>query len=156
MRRETVKLTTVHRRVLYAVMLALAATGVLWLVFHYFIHATGDFGDERHPLEAWWLKTHGAAAMLALLVLGSLGRGHVLNGWKASHSRRSGGTLVAFAAILVITGWSLYYVGDEQLRAWTSIVHWGLGVAAVAALPVHIRLARRRTRVRSVQHTRVA
>ena len=62
------------------------ATGALWLLFHYFVRVHGEFGDRPHALEIWWLRLHGAAAMLTLLVLGSLVPIHVRRGW---HQRKN-------------------------------------------------------------------
>lgn len=156
MQRETVRLTRAHRWTVIAVAGAVLATGVLWLVFHYFVRVAGEFGDAPHPLESWWLQLHGAAAMASLLVLGSLVRGHIINGWKAGRHRLSGGVVAAVAATLVASGWALYYVGSEDVRPLISVAHWVVGVSGALALPLHIRLARRRAQLRRMHSSRVA
>lgn len=142
MQREGIKLTRSHQQVVLSILATTAASGIVWLVFHYFIHVTGEFGDAPHPLERWWLALHGAAAMGALLALGSLVRGHVMTGWRARRNRASGGLIVAAGATLIGTGWALYYVGDEAVRPALSVMHWAIGLAAVLATPLHMRWGR--------------
>jgi hypothetical protein len=136
---DGVRLTITHQRVFYAVFLTLLATGLLWLVFHYFEARQGEFGPEPHPLESWWLKLHGGAAMVALLALGSIIRGHIIGGWRGRRNRSSGALLVAVAIVLIATGWALYYVGAPAVRPYISAAHWVLGTAAAVVLLAHVR-----------------
>jgi hypothetical protein len=57
-------------------------------------------------------------------------RGAHAQGWKNRYQRYIGIALTAAFAILILSGYMLYYVGDEGLRDWTSIIHWVLGLAA--------------------------
>jgi hypothetical protein len=128
------------------------ASGVLWLLFHYFMVHTGEFGPERSPLEPWWLKIHGAFAFLSLWSGGVLWGLHVVNGWRQKRRRWSGATLFGCFLVLILTGYLLYYVGDDQPRAMISIIHWILGLAAPLVFASHRlipMLARRRDQVRS-------
>lgn len=138
MLREGLRLSRRHRAWLYGTFSALFVSGLLWLVFRRWVRVEGEFGASAHPLEPWWLKLHGAAAMAFLLVLGTLVRGHVRLGWKLHQNRLSGSTLLATNALLAATGWALYYVGGESVRAWVSVLHWGLGLAAPALILVHV------------------
>jgi len=47
---------------------------------------------------------------------------------------------------LTVTGYGLYYAGGEMLRAWTSWIHLGIGLALPILLLVHIFLGRRTRR----------
>ena len=118
MRPEGLRLDRVHRHLVYSASVALTATGLLWLLFHYFVRVDGPFGDVAHPLESQWLRLHGAAAMLWLLVLGSLVRGHIRGGWKSRRNRVSGIVATSIAGVLIATGWALYYVSHEGVREW--------------------------------------
>ncbi len=144
------RLGNVHRRMLYAVFVLLLATGLLWLGFHYFISLKTEFGDTHHPLEAWWLKLHGLAAMLALIVFGSLMPGHIRNAWHHRKNRGSGGSMVVLLALLALSGYLLYYAGGEELRQFTSLAHWAIGLAMAPLLILHIVLGRR-ARAQSAQ-----
>ena len=65
MLREGIRLSRRHQRLLYGICGVLWATGALWLIFHYFLQVSGEFGETPHPLEPWWMRLHGLAAMLA-------------------------------------------------------------------------------------------
>ena len=45
--------------------------------------------------------------------------------------------------LLTLTGYALYYAGDERIRPVISVLHWGLGLVLPAALLWHILLGRR-------------
>ncbi len=117
-------------------------SGVLWLVFHYFMVRQGEFGPERSPLEPWWLKLHGAFAFAALWIGGLLWGLHVVNGWRQNRRRWSGGALFGGFLALILTGYLLYYIGDDQPRAVVSLIHWIIGLAIPVAYAVHRLLSR--------------
>jgi hypothetical protein len=105
---------------------------------------SADFGEAHAAFEPWWLRLHGAAAMAGLVVLGTLLPGHIARAWRARTNHRSGLLMLGLAAILVVTGYGLYYVGDEDTRPWISMVHWLFGIAAGAGFVLHVRLGKRR------------
>jgi len=84
------------------------------------------------------LRVHGAAAMVFLVMLGSLLRGHVRGGWKLHRNRFTGAVLIAFNAALVLTGYGLYYFAGEELRPQLSRLHWLAGVATPVIILWHI------------------
>ena len=140
---DTVRFEPWHRRLIYAVFGAMFATGVLWLLFHTFVRISTPFGDGPHGLESWWLKLHGLAAMMGLLVLGSLIFTHVRYAWKARRNIASGIVLLTSNIVLVATGYALYYFGGEQTRPMISLIHWGVGVALVLVMVAHIVMGHR-------------
>ena len=132
-----------RRRLLYAVAAALWASGALWLVAHYFWAGQSEYGPATSPAEPWALRLHGLFAMAALAFLGLLWAVHVVRGWTAGRRRWSGGLLFALSLVLVLTGYLLYYVGDDDLRGWASLAHWSLGLAALPAFLLHRFLPKR-------------
>lgn len=142
--RLPVKLSQRHKRWLYATAGILFASGLGWLIAHYLFAGRGDFGDAPHPSEPWWLRIHGAAAMGFLIALGSLLPGHISRAWHARRNHRSGLFMLTLVAVLILTGYGLYYAGDEETRPWISLLHWLIGVAAAAGLPLHVYLGRRK------------
>jgi hypothetical protein len=56
----------------------------------------------------------------------------------------SGSVLVGLFALLSLTALGLYYIGEDALRASTSLIHWVVGIAALPGLLVHV--IRNRTR----------
>jgi drug/metabolite transporter (DMT)-like permease len=132
------RLSRGHIRWVYWSSAVLFSTGVLWLVFHYFVHVRGEFGDRPHALEAWWLRLHGAAAMVVLIVLGSLLPIHVRRGWHQRRNLLAGVILSVLATLLIASGYALYYFGGEEARPLISAVHWLFGLAAPLLLVWHI------------------
>jgi len=143
--RLPVRLSLRHKRRLYVTAVVLLASGLGWLVAHDLLGGRGEFGDAPHPSEPWWLRIHGAAAMGFLIGLGSLLPGHISRAWQMRRNHRSGLSILGMVALLIATGYGLYYVGDEQARPWISCVHWLIGLAAAGMAPLHVVLGRRRT-----------
>ena len=130
------------KRSLHCVALAALLTGIAWAALHF---ATQGWIDEEisRRTQVVLLEVHGAAAMLALIALGVLLSTHILPALKNPENRKVGITLLASTATLALTGWGLYYLGDENLRAWTSNIHIAVGMAAAAAFIWHIRYRER-------------
>jgi hypothetical protein len=122
------RLSTLRERLAYAAFGLLWASGVGWLVFRYFLRAPTEFGELPHPSEGWWLCLHGAAAFFALWLLGVFWPVHVLPAWK-SRRRSSGIVLGVITAWLVLSGFLLYYAGDDRARALIALLHWIVGLA---------------------------
>jgi len=143
------RLGPLHRRWLAICFAILFMSGLLWLGFHYLVTVKTDFGEGPHPLQQWWLKLHGLAAMATLVIVGSLLPGHVRKAWQHHQNRLSGGTMVAWATTLTLTGYALYYFGSEMSRPIISATHWVMGIAALPLLIAHI-ISGRRTRQRQM------
>lgn len=106
----------------------LLLSGGAWLLLHYFGQKEGPFGPEMNPLEPWMMKLHGLVLIPMLLGIGGMFVAHIPKGWDHVHQRLVGLALSALLAVLIASGYMLYYVGDEGLRAWTSIAHWSMGL----------------------------
>ena len=89
------------------------------------------------------MRLHGAAVVAFLVVFGALLPGHVVKNWRQRFNRYSGLTMVLVVTVQAMTGYGLYYLVDERQRALTSALHWVIGLAASAALVVHIVLGKR-------------
>lgn len=135
------RLSARRRLLVNAAGLGVWGSGVLWLVFHYFMVRSGAFGPERSPLEPWWLKLHGAFAFLAVWTGGLLWGLHVVHGWRLKRRRWSGSLLFGLVLLLVASGYLLYYASDERARAAISLVHWIVGLALPLLYLAH-RLAK--------------
>lgn len=117
-------------------------TGVVWLLLHHFGQAQGEFGPQTNPAEPWLLRLHGAAMIAILLGGGGLLVAHVWRGWGYRRQRVAGAALGGVAVLLIVTGYLLYYVGDEDARSWVSLVHWIVGAAALPLFVWHSRRGR--------------
>jgi hypothetical protein len=61
-----------HRWCVYVNCAWLIVAGVQFLVGHFILRPTSEFGDGIHPLEPWSMGLHGGGAMVILFFLGSL------------------------------------------------------------------------------------
>jgi len=128
----------------YSVLVAVWATGVSWLILHYFLRVQGEFGATPHPMEKWTLALHGAGAFAALWLAGVLWAMHIRPAWKSGFRSPSGISVILVLSVLIVTGYLLYYVGDEDSRARVMLAHWAIGLVSPAPLIVHV--VRRRLR----------
>jgi hypothetical protein len=117
---------------------ALWLTGAAWLVLHYGFAQHSEFGDLPHPLEGWSLRAHGAAGFATLWILGLLWGIHIARAWPTGRHRRTGIGMIAAGALLVLTGYLLYY-GGESVRETAAPLHWALGLASLPLALVHMR-----------------
>ncbi|HLH31681.1 MAG TPA: hypothetical protein VKY31_10800 [Terriglobia bacterium] len=132
------------RWALYMIGLGIWLSGGLWLLFHYFFVTSQQFGPQPHPLEPWLLKLHGAFAFGAIWIFGLLCGVHVSRTWQSKLRRGSGVALTVGFAWLILSGYLLYYTGDESNRAVISIIHWTTGLISPVCLACHrIRFRKR-------------
>ena len=134
---SSLRLARSHRLFLHTVAVGLWISGALWLLFHYGVPHEGEFGPARHSLEAWCLTLHGGFAVVATWTFGWLWSAHIVRGWSVGRRRRSGGLLVFGSVWLVLSGYLLYYLGNEHARAVTSLLHWSVGLAIPLAFVFH-------------------
>ena len=71
---------------------------------------------------------------------------HIKRGWRQKSNRKSGLVLGIGLIALTASAAALYYLADEQLRSWTSTLHWIVGLALPVLLITHIVLGRRAKR----------
>ena len=153
-RPDSVRLKRLQRYFLYAVLALVFLSGVVWAYWNYLVASPGDF---EMSAKAWAMKIHGAAAMAVLVLIGMLLNAHVRFAWRARRNRANGSLFLSALAVLTITGYGLYYEGDERLRAWTSWIHLAIGLVLPILLLIHIFLGRRtRPTVQSSTRSRFA
>ena len=139
-------MTPRRKLVVRTVVFTLWLSGMVWLVLHYFGRAVGPFGSQANPAEPWALRIHGALAFLAIGGFGWLWGLHIGPGWTRGQRKWTGGLLAAITLVLIVTGYLLYYLGDETWRAWASLVHWIVGLMAITPFLIHgVRMFVRRS-----------
>jgi len=139
MRPDAIQLGRHHRAWTYTVAWLLFASGAAWQILHWL----PEIAPTQNSAAPWLMRIHGATAMAGLVILGTLIPLHLRRGWIARSNRFSGVAITCVSALLVITGYALYYVGSEWLRAWSSYTHVALGLTAPLALLWHIWLGRK-------------
>ncbi len=129
------------------------ATGIAWAWLHYFGARADEFAP-RSAAEPWMMKLHGAGAMVILVILGTLLPSHIRFAWHARRNRPNGIALILFFVFLIVSGYGLYYFGNERLRSWTSWSHLAVGLALPAMIILHI-WSGRRSPVQKIRHRRI-
>ncbi len=122
---------------MYLTSLVVWFTGAVWLLFHYFWMRRTDFGVAPHPMEHWSLVAHGASAFASLWMMGFLWGTHVVKRWRLRRHRKTGGTLFFVMSLLVVSGYLLYYLSSDEVRAPTAVIHWVVGLGMPLALLAH-------------------
>ena len=126
----------------------LVVSGAGWLALHYSLGAGN--GELPHPVEPWLMRLHGAAAFAALFAAGVLSGHHIPAAWRQAQrprqrtQRRSGLLICASAALVVLSGYALYYLAPEALRPALGWGHAGTGMLLVGAGCWHGARRRRR------------
>lgn len=145
MRRDPLRFSRRLRWWFYSVFAALFISGAAWLAI-LLTQRSSDAESSIHPAQPTLMKLHGAAAMAALFLLGVLLPLHIRRGWKAGRNRSTGSVLIALCALLIVSGYALYYVGDEHTRHLSAVIHDALGVIFPASLAWHIVIGRKSRR----------
>ncbi len=131
-------LSPLHRKLSYGILLILFGSGAIHFIVHDYFPVHGPFGPAPGPWEPWLLRLHGGAAMLSLIVFGTLLPTHVGRFWRVARNRAPGLGVLLVMLLLMATGYGLYYFGGEQLRTSTREIHIVFGFAALPAFAFHI------------------
>jgi hypothetical protein len=148
MRPDSIRLSRRHKIAFYGILAVVFATGAIWAWLHYLAPSENDFGSSR--AEIWTLTIHGLFAAVSLLLIGSLLPLHIKFAWRARRNRANGVFFISIVGLLILSGYGLYYIGNERFRSWTSWIHLAVGLALPILLVVHIwrgRTSRNRKRV---------
>jgi hypothetical protein len=144
MKRRRFQLSRRHRLTFYSASLLLFISGVAWAWANR-LDDTGRTSEALREFKPWLMKLHGFSAMAFVLLLGTLLPGHVRRAWHARKNRRNGAFFLVTASALTLSGYLLYYMGNEDWREAVSNFHLWLGLAAPVLLFWHIRTGRRAT-----------
>jgi hypothetical protein len=138
-----IRLPLALRLVLYAVLGLLFVSGAVWVYFNYWASSAGETAGQW---KSWSLQVHGGAAMATLLLIGILLSTHSRFAWRARRNRFNGIVLLTVLGILILTGYLLYYAGNESLRTWSSWIHIGVGFLLPFTVLLHVFVGRRSRR----------
>ena len=141
-RRHPTNLPRWQELAVYASGAVLLVTGIIWLVLDKWVRVEGEFGPEHHSAEQWALIAHGIGAYAFLMIVGALIPVHIPLGWRQGRNRLSGVSVLIVCAILSLTALGLYYLGEDVTRSRVSLVHWLVGVGAIAVLLIHVTRGR--------------
>ena len=142
-RKPRLHLSRRAKLLVYGVLGLTWGSGVLWLIFHYFFPRHGEFGVEANALEHPLIMLHGAAAFAALWLAGWLWSTHIQPWLNGPSWRSSGIVLMLLGAVLIASGYLLYYASGEELRRWIAVLHWSIGLLLAVPAVVHALRSKR-------------
>lgn len=142
-----IKLHPIQKWLTYVGLIGVAISGVWWSYLHDLTQSKAF--DLMHNL----LIIHGATAFVSMLILGALMPQHMRMAWHAKRNRWSGGSMAAIALVIIVTGFGLYYAG-ENYRDPVKWVHLIVGLVSIIALILHIWFGRRSAKAHSYQKPR--
>jgi len=111
-------------------------SGVAWLVLHFAFAQQTQFGPLPNPWEAVLMRLHGVLAVGGVFILGWIVAGHTIERWGSARKRLSGLLLVASAALLVASGYALYYTTGAPHEVASRAHEW-LGAGSLLAALAH-------------------
>ncbi len=117
-----------HRVAVYLIVGVLWASGCWWLFLDEFLVQRGPFGATPHPWEAPLLLIHGITAIISLYLFGWISARHLLHWWIVGLRRLSGGSLAALLALLIVSGFALFFLSDDAWQHRTVLIHDGIGL----------------------------
>ena len=144
MKRRGLQLRPRFRRLLYVISLLLLLTGVCWGWINH-LDEIGKANQGLRQMKTKLIAVHGFSAMTFMLLLGALLPGHVRRAWHTRKNRGNGAFFLFAVGLLTVSGYALYYLGNETLRTAVSWFHLWFGVAAPVLLVWHIRSGHRAT-----------
>ncbi len=102
------------------------------------------YGDQPNPSLSYALALHGAAAQIFLILAGCMLIIHILPRLAWRHNRTSGLIMLIIFMTLILTGWALYYLANEQFRSLSSTIHFWAGCFLGLVFMLHVPLKRRK------------
>ena len=128
------RMSAVQRLWIYVILGALWFSGAVWLCLDQFFSTRGPFGKTPHPWEQPIVLVHGILAVASTYLLGWISAQHISHWWSKRLRRVSGILLCTFLAVLVVSGFALFFLTDERWQGIAAVVHEisGLGMTPVA------------------------
>lgn len=117
-----------HRVAVYLIVGVLWVSGCWWLYLDQFLEQRGPFGAAPHPWQAPLLLIHGVAAIISLYLFGWVSARHIWHWWIVGLRRLSGGLLAVLFALLVLSGFALFFSSDDTWQHRTVLIHDGIGL----------------------------
>lgn len=115
----------------------LLLTGLVWLALHYRAGWATPDTELPHAWETPLMRLHGLAMLVFVLGLGALLPVHVPRGWRERRSLATGVGLLTLNAVLIATGYALYYFAGDGSRAVIGLAHSAVGVVLALVFARH-------------------
>lgn len=132
------KVSKIIRRIIYISFATAWLSGSGFYILKTFFMQEGEFGPESHPLQYLFLQAHGASSFVMMLMYGFMLGSHIKFAWKKKPIASLDIILMCIPALLMITGYLLYYIAGEYSREIVGLIHLGLGLILPFMLIAHI------------------
>lgn len=109
---------------------------VTWVMSNWFLHDEG-FGPQVSPFRVWWLEIHSIIGLFFMVVFGYLLHSHVRPSWMRQRRVPSGVTLTAGIILLMVSVPFLFYLANEEWKAWVGWAHTYFGLVMAAPFIWH-------------------
>lgn len=119
------------RFTVYVVVGGLWLSGILWLCLDQFFSHQGQFGITPNVLQSPLLLIHGILSLISLYLFGYISARHIMRWWPDRMRRLSGGTFAAMLAVLTLSGFTLFFVSDDDSQRVAVLTHDALGLVVV-------------------------
>ena len=119
---------------LYATTAVLFGSGIVWLAVRYLPVAA----PLPRAAAAVSMRVHGGAVMALLALAGGAVALHVPGAWRERKNLVPGIAISFTLIVLTLTGYGLYYLGDDSAREALSLLHWLFGLALAPVLVWHV------------------
>ena len=125
-----------------------AISGMAYGWMKYFVHSADPYAVVHHPLQPVALKVHVLAAPILVFTAGVVYTRHVVRLWRSGRpsGRRSGVTIVATLAPMILSGYLIQTLTSESWLFRVAMLHIAASLLYLAGLAIHQAGAKSRAR----------
>ncbi len=120
----------------YFILGTLWLSGCVWLCLDQFFSTRGPFGKTPNAWEQPTVLVHGILAIASMYLLGWISARHVSHWWTRGLRRVSGSLLCAFLGVLIVSGFALFFISDDQWQSVAAVIH---EISGLALTPIAIQ-----------------
>ncbi len=131
-----VRMSPALRTAVFTTCALLWLSGAVWLLAHLTLEQPTPFGPLPSPWEPVLLKMHGLLAVVGVFLLGWITTDHLSERRKEGRKYPSGVLLAGTAALLVLSGYALYYT-TGPVHEVAARTHEFLGVGSLLVALAH-------------------
>ena len=130
------------RVTIHSAFAALWISGTVIFVLRHFFAVATDFGVAPHPWQPSLLVLHGIIAVAVTFLFGWIVGEHVSETWRLGLRRSSGLWMLVLTTLLIVTGFTAFFLVADKLRAINGAAHEWLGLLLIVPAIVHLVGAR--------------
>ena len=133
-----IRIPKLIKYLIYGFFIISLITGYTFFTLNQFVVIDGDFVAQKHPMQKYFLMTHGASAFIIMTLFGAMLAAHFPKTWGLKKNRNTGVTLITIISIQMITAYGLYYLVLGEYRIYLIYGHLISGTMLPIALIFHL------------------